>query len=304
VRSDLDEIYRDLRPYAFAIAYRMLGSVGEAEDVVQDTFVRVAQAGDEIIGSRKAYVATVTTRLAIDELRSARARRESYVGPWLPEPLPGDADHVAAEVETTDSLTMAFLVVLETLTPLERAAFLLHDVFGYGYGEISAVVCRSEASCRQLASRARRRVHDGTPRFEASREQRDRLAAQFFAACQGRDMDGLVGLLATDAAFYGDGGTKGTGVNRPVHGRENVAKLLATLFRQGERLGVQAEFVTVNGQPGARFLDPQGRLINVLSLDIADGSVQVVRSVVNPDKLTHLGPLSPLGRRSHTGGWS
>ena len=304
MRSDLDEIYRDLRPYAFAIAYRMLGSVSEAEDVVQDAFVRVAQSGDEIIGSRKAFVATVTTRLAIDELRSARARRESYVGPWLPEPLPGDADHVAAEVETTDSLTMAFLVVLETLTPLERAAFLLHDVFGYGYGEISAVVGRSEASCRQLASRARRRIHDGQPRFEASREQRDRLAAQFFAACQGRDMDGLVGLLAADAAFYGDGGTHGTGLNRPVHGRENVAKLLATLFRQGERLGVQAEFITVNGQPGARFLDPRAWPINVVSLDIAGGSVQAVRSVGNPDKLAHLGPLSPLGRRSHTGDWS
>ena len=304
MRSDLDEIYRDLRPYAFAIAYRMLGSVSEAEDVVQDAFVRLAQADDEHIRSRKAFVAAVTTRLAIDELRSARARRESYVGPWLPEPLPGDADDVAAEVETTDSLTMAFLVVLETLTPLERAAFLLHDVFGYDYGEISAVVGRSEASCRQLASRARRRVHDDKPRFEASREQRDRLAAQFFAACQGRDMDGLVGLLAADAAFYGDGGTKGTGVNRPVYGREDVAKLLATLFRQGDRLRVRAEFITVNGQPGAKFLDPQGRLINVLSLDIADGSVQAVRSVVNPDKLTHLGPLSPLGRRSHTGGWS
>ena len=304
MRSDLGEIYRDLRPYAFAIAYRMLGSVSEAEDVVQDAFVRLAQAGDEHIRSRKAFVATVTTRLALDELRSARARRESYAGPWLPEPLPGDGDDVAAAAETADSLTMAFLVVLETLTPLERAAFLLHDVFGYDYGEISAVVGRSGASCRQLASRARRRVHDGTPRFEASRGQRDRLAAQFFAACQGHDMDGLVGLLAADAAFYGDGGTKGAGLNRPVFGRENVARLLAALFRQGERLRVRAEFITVNGQPGARFLDPEGRLINVVSLDIADGSVRAVRSVVNPDKLTHLGPLSPLGRRSGTGDWA
>ena len=301
MRSDLGEIYRDLRPYAFAIAYRMLGSVSEAEDVVQDAFVRLAQADDEHIRSRKAFVATVTTRLAIDELRSARARRESYAGPWLPEPLPGGADDVAAEAETTDSLTMAFLVVLETLTPLERAAFLLHDVFGYDYGEISAVVGRSQASCRQLASRARRRVHDGKPRFEASREQRDRLAARFFAACQGRDMDGLVGLLAADAAFYGDGGTRGAGVNRPVHGRENVARLLAALFRQGERLHVRAEVITVNGQPGAKVLDPQGRLINVLCLDIADGSVRAVRSVINPDKLTHLGPLSPLGRRPGPG---
>jgi RNA polymerase sigma-70 factor (ECF subfamily) len=181
---------------------------------------------------------------------------------------------------------------------------LLHDVFGYDYGEIAAVVDRSEAGCRQLASRARRRVHDGKPRFEASREQRDRLAARFFAACQGRDMDGLVELLAADAAFYGDGGTKGTGVNRPIYGRENVAKLLGALFRQGDRLGIQAELVTVNGQPGAKFLDPQGRLINVISLDIADDTVQTVRSIVNPDKLSHLGPLSPIGRRSHMGDWA
>jgi RNA polymerase sigma-70 factor (ECF subfamily) len=305
VRSDLDQIYRDLRPYAFAIAYRMLGSVSEAEDVVQDAFVRLAQAGDEGIRSRKAFVATITTRLAIDELRSARARRETYFGPWLPEPLlDGDAHDVAAAAETADSLTMAFLVVLETLTPLERAAFLLHDVFGYDYGEIAAVVDKSEASCRQLASRGRRRIHDDKPRFEASREQRNRLAAQFFAACQGRDMDGLVELLAADAAFYGDGGTKGTGVNRPIYGRENVAKLLGALFRQGDRLGIQGELVTINGQPGAKFLDPQGRLINVISLDIADETIQTVRSIVNPDKLTHLGPLSPIGRRSNTGDWA
>src|SRR5882757_7453566 len=168
VRNDLDQVYRDLRPYAFAIAYRMLGSVSEAEDVIQDAFVRLAQAGDGPIRSPKAFVATITTRLAIDELRSARARRESYFGPWLPEPVLGDgAPDAAAAAETADSLTMAFLVVLETLTPLERAAFLLHDVFGYDYGEIAAVVDRSEAGCRQLASRARRRVHDGKPRFEA-----------------------------------------------------------------------------------------------------------------------------------------
>jgi RNA polymerase sigma-70 factor (ECF subfamily) len=305
VRSDLDQVYRDLRPYAFAIAYRMLGSVSEAEDVVQDAFLRLAQAGDEHIGSYKAFVATVTTRLAIDELRSARARRESYFGPWLPEPVLDDGTHdVAIAAETAESLTMAFLVVLETLTPLERAAFLLHDVFGYDYGEIADIVGKSEASCRQLASRGRRRVHDDRPRFEASREQRDRLAARFFAACQGRDMDGLVELLAADAAFYGDGGTKGTGVNRPIYGRDNIAKLLDTWFRQGARLGIQTDLVTINGMPGAKFLDPQGRLINVISLDIADATVQTIRCIVNPDKLTHLGPLSPIGRRSHTSDWA
>jgi RNA polymerase sigma-70 factor (ECF subfamily) len=287
-----------LRPYAFAIAYRMLGSVSEAEDVVQNVFLRLAQAGDDHISSDKAFVATVTTRLAIDELRSARARRENYTGPWLPEPLlEDDTQDVAAAAETADSLTMAFLVILETLTPPERAAFLLHDVFGYDYGEVATMLGKTEASCRQLASRARRRVHDDKPRFEASREERDRLAEKFFAACQGRDMDGLVGLLAADAVLYGDGGAKGAGLNRPIYGAAVIAKMLDTWFRQCERLGVQTELVTINGHPGAKVLDPQGRLVNVIGLDIADGAVQAVRSIINPEKLSHLGPLSPIGRR-------
>ena len=250
MRSDLDQIYRDLRPYAFAIAYRMLGSVSEAEDVVQEAFLRLAQAGDEPIRSRKAFVATVTTRLAIDELRSARAQRESYFGPWLPEPVVDDGTHeVATAAESADSLTMAFLVILETLTPPERAAFLLHDVFGYDYGEIGAILGRTEASCRQLASRARRRVHDDKPRFEASREQRNRLAEQFFAFCQGRDIDGLIGLLADDAVLYGDGGAKGAGINRPIYGRDNIARMLDTWLRQGERMGVQTELVESTAIP-------------------------------------------------------
>ena len=202
---------------------------------------------------------------------------------------------MAAAAEIADSLSMAFLLVLETLTPVERAVFLLHDVFGYEYGEVAGIVRKSEANCRQLATRARRHVQAGRPRFEASREQRDRLAERFFAACQGRDVEGLVGMLAADAVLYGDGGTKGTGINRLIHGRDDIARMLDTWFRQGERLGVRAELVTINGQPGARFLDGNGRLIG---LDIAAGAVQAVRSVINPDKLAHLGPLSPIGRRT------
>src|SRR5262249_18814683 len=201
-------------PYAFAIAYRMLGSVSEAEDVVSDAFLRLAQASVESIQSPKAYLATITTRLAIDQLRSARSRRESYFGPSLPEPLlasgvgdPGVA--IAAAVETADSLSMAFLVVLETLTPLERAVFLLHDVFGYEYGEIAAIVQKSEANCRQLASRARRRVQAGRPRFEASREQRDRLAGLFFPAGPGRGKEGPVGKLAADRVLCRGGRGQG-----------------------------------------------------------------------------------------------
>jgi len=303
VRDDLEQTFRDLRPYAFAIAYRMLGSVSEAEDVVQDAFLRLGQANDREIASPKAYVATVTTRLAIDALRSAKARRESYVGPWLPEPLlEGEADTVGATTETADSLSMAFLVVLETLTPLERAVFLLHDVFSFEYYEIATVVDKSATNCRQIASRARRRVHDDKPRFAPSREQHDRLAERFFAACQGMDMNGLVELLAGDAVLYGDGGSKGTGINRPIYGRDNVVKMLGAWFRQAARLGIRVESVRVNGQPGAKFLDLQGRLINVISLDIVEGTIQAVRSVINPDKLGHLAPLSPMGlRSSHSG---
>jgi RNA polymerase sigma-70 factor (ECF subfamily) len=298
MRDDLDEVYRDLRPYAFSIAYRMLGSVSDAEDVVQEAFLRLGQGGEQEIRSPKAFLATVTTRLAIDALRSARYRRESYVGPWLPEPLlDADGMDVAAVAETSDSLSMAFLVLLETLSPIERAVFLLHDVFGFDYAEIAVVVGKEETNCRQIASRARRRVHDERPRFEASREQRDQLAQEFFAACQGRDMQGLVGLLAGDAVLYGDGGSNGRGINRRIHGRDNVVRVLLGWFRQGEQLGISAEPVSINGQPGAAFRDPEGRLVNVISLDILGGAVHAVRSVINPDKLGHLGPLSPIGHR-------
>jgi RNA polymerase sigma-70 factor (ECF subfamily) len=299
MRGDLETIYRDLRPYAFAIAYRMLGSVGEAEDVVHDAFLRLNGAGEEELRSPKAFLAKITTRLAIDALRSARLRRESYYGPWLPEPLVGETWTDAGDsVEMADSLTMAFLVVLEKLSAVERAVFLLHDVFDFAYPEVSAILDKSEANCRQLASRARRRLAEERPRFEASREQREHLAERFFDACQGRDMNGLVELLAGDAVFYGDGGSKGTGVHRPLHGRDNIVKLLMAWFRRGHQFGMQVRPRPINGQPGAEFLDQDGRLINVISLDVAGGQIQTVRSVVNPDKLAHLGPLSPIGRRS------
>jgi RNA polymerase sigma-70 factor (ECF subfamily) len=305
MRDDLEQVYRELRSYAFAIAYRMLGSVSDAEDVVQEAFLRLGQGGNQELRSAKAFVATVTTRLAIDALRSARSQRESYFGPWLPEPLlDDDTGDVESAAETADSLSMAFLILLETLSPVERAVFLLHDVFGFDYPEIATVVEKTEPNCRQVASRARRRVHDEKPRFEASRGQRDRLARQFFAACQGQDLNGLVDLLAGDAVFYGDGGGKGTGLNRPIHGRDTIVAMLLAWFRQAERLGVRVEPAWFNGQPGATIHDAEGRLVNVMTLDILGGAVQAVRSVINPDKLAHLGPLSPLGRRTSSGDWS
>jgi RNA polymerase sigma factor (sigma-70 family) len=204
------EVTGERRRAAFAIAYRMLGSVTDAEDVVQEALLRYQRAaGKETIDSPIAFTKTVATRLAIDALRSAHARRESYIGLWLPEPLLTDeGPGVAEQAETADSLSLAFLVLLETLSPVERAVFLLHDVFGYGYGEIAAIVGKSQGNCRQLAVRARRRVDEKRPRFEASKLQRDRLAMAFFTACEAGEMQGLIGLLADDVAMSGDGGKK------------------------------------------------------------------------------------------------
>jgi RNA polymerase sigma-70 factor (ECF subfamily) len=284
-----------------SIAYRMIGSVSEAEDIVQEAYLRVhreLRAGTQV-ESEQAYLTTVTTRLAIDHLRSARVRREEYFGPWLPEPLVDEvAPDMAEHADMADSLSMAFLVILETLSPVERAVFLLHDVFDYGYDEIAEIVDKSEPNCRQIAARARRRVDAGKPRFEVSRQRRDGLAEQFFAACGAGDVDGLVGLLAADAAFYGDGGGKGQGFPRPIFGRERVTKLLTGVFRKLDELGVRPHPVHVGGQPGALLMDPEQRLVAVWALDILDDRVQAIRGVVNPDKLGHLATTSELSRPS------
>ena len=290
-----DQIYEELRPLLFSIAYRMIGSVGEAEDIVQEAFLRYhrAQSEGEEIDSPKAFLSTVTTRLAIDYLRSARAQREEYVGEWLPEPLLTDPDaDTAQHAETADSLSLAFLVLLESLTPVERAVFLLHDVFGYGYDEVSGVVGKSEDNTRQLAVRARHHVDDRRPRFEASREERERLADRFFDAVEEGDTDGLVGLLAQDVVVYGDGDRRGPAWRQPIYGRDNVSKLLLSLGTQLMKVGATFRRTEINGQPGALFLDRDGRLISTFSLDVADGTIQTIRSIANPDKLAHLGPVA------------
>jgi RNA polymerase sigma-70 factor (TIGR02957 family) len=288
------ELLDDLRPRAFAIAYRMLGSVSEAEDIVQEALVRIHQAierGEEI-SSPRAYVGTITTRLAIDEVRSARARRESYVGEWLPEPIAeSPEDDPAARAETADSLSLAFLVLLESLTPEQRAALLLHDVFHYGYDEVAEIVGTSEGNARQLASRARRHVQEGRPRFEPSAELQERLADSFFAAAESGEFEALEALLAEDVELHGDGGGLAPAIKRPAFGRVKVAQMLRSWWRISVRIGIELRRVNVNGQPGAEFLDPDGRLIGVLALDIADGQIQAIRSIVNPEKLGHLGQV-------------
>ncbi len=290
-----DEEFDALRPSAFAVAYRMLGSVSEAEDVVQEGFLRLhrARAGGERIESPRAYLSTVVSRLSLDHLRSARARRETYVGEWLPEPLVGDDP--ARKAEIADSLSLAFLVLLESLSPEQRAAFLLREVFDEPYDRIAEIVGTSEANARQLTARARRHVDERRPRYEASRDQREALATRFFAAAEDGDLQGLEELLAHDVVFRGDGGGKAPAAARAVHGRAKVARLfiagLRTLARVG---GVTTRREEVNGQPGVLFLDRDERLIGVTILDIADGQIQGVSAIVNPDKLRHLGPVGDV----------
>ncbi len=292
-----EELLEELRPTAFAIGYRMLGSVAEAEDVVQEALLRLHEALErgQQIESPRAYLATIATRLSIDQLRSARARRETYVGEWLPEPLVSDSQtDPAGQAELADSLSLAFLVLLESLSPEQRAALLLHDVFDYGYAEIAEIVGKSEDNARQLAARARRHVEEGKPRFEASREQREELAHRFFAAAQEGDVAALEEMLADDVVLQGDGGGKAPALARALFGSRRVARTLAAWFRQGANIpDPELREVNVNGQPGA-VLMAGGLIVSVLALDIADGRVQAIRGIVNPDKLHHVGEVADV----------
>jgi RNA polymerase sigma-70 factor (ECF subfamily) len=295
------EEFDELRPSAFAIAYRMLGSVSEAEDVVQEGFLRLhrARVGGERIESPRAYLSTVVSRLSLDHLRSAMVRRETYVGEWLPEPLVSSADDdPARKAEIADSLSLAFLVLLESLSPEQRAAFLLREVFDEPYDRIAGIIGTSEQNARQLVTRARRHVDErrgGRVRFEASREQREELASRFFAVVEEGDLEGLEELLAHDVVLHGDGGGNAPAIKRAVHGRSKVARTLIAGRRAGTRFGgFTLRREEINRQPGALFFDREGKLAGVMILDVADGQIQAVSSIVNPDKLQHLGPVADL----------
>jgi RNA polymerase sigma-70 factor (ECF subfamily) len=286
----------ELRPLMFSIAYRMLGSVAEAEDVVQDAFLRMHRSEQDgaAIESPDAFATTVTTRLAIDALRSARRRREQYVGTWLPEPILAaeDADP-ARKVELDETVSVAFLAVLERLSPTERAVFLLREVFGHSYAEIASVVEKSEANCRQLLARARRHIDEQRPRFDPSPEHRTELAGRFFAAMATGDTSSLERLLAEDVVFYGDGGGKAPAILQPLSGAVEVARFLDGLRRQGERFSVTLEPVEANGQPAARIV-AGGVLYGVLCLEIDGDRVVGLRNQINPDKLGHLGEVGDM----------
>jgi RNA polymerase sigma-70 factor, ECF subfamily len=284
--------FGELRPLLFSIAYRILGSVSEAEDAVQETWLRYAASPAQPVSAR-AFLSAVVTRVSIDVLRSARVRREKYVGAWFPEPLLTDPyQDPERSAELADSVSMAALLLLERLTPLERAVFVLRDVFGFSFPEVASAVGRSEAASRQLAVRARRHMDAGRPRFEADRREREELAGRFFGAFREGDVDGLRELLAADVHMVGDGGGKAPQWTRPIIGAQNVARVLAAIVPLFVRIGGVMEPHELNGQPGAIFRDRDGKVVNTFTLDILGGRIQTIRSVINPDKLRHLGPVA------------
>ncbi|MEU1433386.1 RNA polymerase sigma-70 factor [Streptomyces sp. NPDC005786] len=284
--------FEELRPLLFSIAYRILGSVSEAEDAVQEAWLRF-DGSAAVPTSVKAFLSTTVTRISIDVLRSARMRREEYVGPWFPEPLLSDPyQDPARSAELADSVSMAALLLLERLSPLERSVFVLREVFGFGFDDIASAVGRSEPACRQLLVRARRHMRTGRPRFEADRQKREELARRFFDALREGDVSGLRDLLATDVQMVGDGGGKAPQLARAVAGAENVTRLLASVFPLLARIDVTFEPHEVNAQPGAVFRDRDGKVLHTLALDVLDGRIQTIRTVINPDKLGHLGPVA------------
>ena len=286
------EEFEQLRPLLFSIAYRILGSVSEAEDAVQETWLRY-QSSPTQPTSAKAFLSAAVTRISIDILRSARVRREQYVGQWFPEPLLTDPyQDPERSAQLADSVSMAALLLLERLSPLERAVFVLREVFGFGFGEIAPAVGSSEAACRQLAVRARRHMDAGRPRFETDRREREKLAARFFDALAEGDVDRLLELLAADAQLVGDGGGKAPALARSVIGGEKVARVLASIFPWLVHIEVTLEPREVNGQPGAIFRDRDGKILTAMALDVLDGQIQMIRSVQNPDKLGHVGPVA------------
>lgn len=289
-------VFEEHRPLLFSIAYRMLGSVVDAEDTLQEAFVRWQRASETEVRSPRAYLSSVVIRLCIDQLRSARARREEYVGPWLPEPLPTEPGSDASEaVILEESLSMAFLVLLESLTPTERAVFLLREVFDYEYEEVARLVGKGEANCRQIARRARQAVAARRPRFERSPEQERHLTDSFLAVCLDGDMEGLLALLSEDVTLYSDGGGKTRAALNPIHGAGNVARFFSGILRKAPP-GLVVRRTSINGRSGFVAYFGDGTPHSATTFDVAEGSIQAIRLVVNPEKLGGIPPLREAGR--------
>lgn len=282
------DIFTEYRPLLFSIAYRMLGSVADAEDIVQDTFLRWhALPTNEAVESPRAYLSTIVTRLCINHMHSARVQREMYVGPWLPEPLVTEhVPSVADTIEQRESLSVAFLLVLESLAPVERAVFLLRDVFDYEYAEIARIVEKSEANCRQMARRAREHIAQHQSRFTVPREISERLTQRFIAACLGGDMPGLLALLREDSVAVTDGGGKVTAARNRIYGADHIARAVLGVLKKLPQ-GMTYHAAEINGQPGFIWTldeEPQGAIV----LDIVEDHIHAVYLVVNPDKLRNL----------------
>jgi RNA polymerase sigma-70 factor, ECF subfamily len=299
LRMDND-LVSELRRTTFPVVYRMVGSVAEAEDLIQEGLLRFQMATDKgtAVANPRAFLVSATTRLAIDHLRSARHKREIYTGEWLPEPIldSGSSENALEQIEMAESLSMAFLVLLETLSPLERAVFLLRQVFDYEYAEIAEVVGKSESNCRQVFSRAKRHVAERRPRFESSKDARESLAHRFLEVCKNGMPEDLKSMLATEVEFHGDGGGVASAVMHPVIGSDPVARLMHGIFVKAKQYEVAFSEATVNGQPGLIAKSLTGELISVMALQIADGKIQAFHSVINPDKLIHLGNISGMAR--------
>lgn len=290
LHQDAAESFSPLRPKLIRIAYRMLGSVAEAEDVVQDAFVRWMAVDQSTVRDAEAFLRRIVTRLSLDVLKSARRQRETYVGPWLPEPV------VGPEVDEADDVTLPLMMALERLTPLERAAFLLHDVFGIGFDEVARTIGRDPAACRQLASRARAHVRAERPRFEVTRERGFEIAQAFFAASREGDMGRLRTLLADDVTAYSDGGGKRSAAAAPIVGIEDVVRVhagLADFFARDSNMSRLVRYDVINGLPGFLTIEGDGTM-QTTALEIVDGKVAGIYIVRNPDKLKHLD-----GRKLH-----
>jgi len=284
--------FESARPRLFAIAYRMLGSVMDAEDVLGEAWLRWQEAPAEEIRTPEAYLTTIVTRLSINQLRSARRRRETYVGPWLPEPLAaGPGADPSGHVELAESLSMAFLVLLERLSPVERAVFLLHEVFDFDYPRIAMLVGKSEVSCRQTLSRAKKRIGAPRSRFDADPIEANRLLDRFTRAADAGDMEGLLGLLAEDVAVWADGGGKARGAAlRPIHGADAAARFIAGVLRRFVPAERTLRLCSINGEPGC-VVHAAGRPVAALVFEIHGARVRTIYAVGNPDKLHALRDL-------------
>lgn len=283
------ETFNEYRTLLFSIAYRMLGSATDAEDIVQEAYLHWQDADAAEIRAPRSYLSTVVTRLCIDHVRSAQARREVYVGPWLPEPiLTGGMPEMTGTVELAESLHFAFLLLLESLGPTERAVFLLREVFSYSYPEIAQMVGKSEANCRQMAHRAQERLREKRPRFQVSREQQEGITQRFIEVCAGGDMQGLLSMLATDVTLASDGGGKVQAARNVLHGPTNVARFLfGVLAKIPPGSSLTTQVVEINGQPGiVGYID--GKPSSVISFDCEGNQIVGINIVINPDKLGSL----------------